>query len=86
VNFPRSSPANFTEVTLEEATAYGQSFTGTAAWLIIYAKDGSNYKFVCDSPDVALRNGTQTWENIVMGEAGIYQYPEQVSIIAPVTE
>ena len=86
MNPPRSSPANFTEVTLEEATAYGQSFTGTAAWLIIYAKDGSNYKFVCDSPDVALRNGTQTWENIVMGEAGIYQYPEQVSIIAPVTE
>ena len=86
VDSPSSLPANFTEVTLEEATAYGQSFTDTAAWLIIYAKDGSNYKFVANSPEKSLFNGTNTWDNIVYGESGIYHDPEQVSIIAPVTE
>jgi hypothetical protein len=86
IDTPQSLPANFTEVTLEEATAYGQSYTETMAWLIIYAKDGDKYKFVCSSPDMPLHNGTQTWDNIVYGESGCYYDPEQVSILAPVAE
>ena len=86
LEIPKSLPANFTEVTLEEATAYGQSYTGNVGWLIIYAKDGDNYKFVCYSPEMPLHNGTQTWNNIVYGESGCYHDPNQVSILAPVTE
>jgi len=86
IDTPQSLPANFTEVTLEEATAYGQSYTGTVAWLIIYAKDGDKYKFVRSSPEMTLYNGTQTWDKIVYGESGCYHDPEQVSILAPVTE
>lgn len=80
---PSSLPSDFKEVTLEEATAYGQSFTDTVAWLIIYARDGSNYKFVKYSPEMPLYNGTQTWDNIIYGESYCYHDPEQVSIIIP---
>ena len=83
IDSPRSLPSDFMEVTLAEATAYGQSYTGTVGWLIIYAKDGNNYKFVSYSPETPLHNGTQTWDNIKNGESWIYHDAMQVSIIVP---
>ena len=85
INPPQPLPANFTEVTEEEAWAYGHSFTDTVCWLVIYAKDGNNYKFVRKA-EWGEDKGTNTWENIIYGESGCYPDPNQVSIIAPVTE
>lgn len=76
LNYPSSMPANFTEVTLEEAQAYGQSLTGP--WLIIYARSGSNYKFI----NSRGANKTRTWDDIIYGES--YATGQSTSIIVPV--
>ena len=82
INPPSTVPSDFKEVTKEEAWAYGHSFTGTVCWLVIYAKDGNNYKFVRKA-EWGEDEGTNTWENIIYGESGCYPDPLQVSLIVP---